>query len=91
MSELLTNVITIRGVDYTVSEIDGKTMRTVRNYIKESPEKVETFLAWKCTVKPAFKSEEDALGSSHAISKAISEEAFRLSRLEDGAGEAKND
>lgn len=91
MSNLLTNVVTIRGVDYTVSEIDGKTMRGTRQRIKDSPEQVEAFVAWRCTLAPPFKSEDDALGAPHAILKAISEEAFRLSKIEEGAGEAKND
>lgn len=88
MSDLLTNVITIRGVNYTVSEINGKTMRHTRALIKDSPPEVEAFVAFNCCVEPKWKSLEEALAAPHIILKAISEEAFRLSR--DDEGEAKN-
>jgi len=91
MSGLLTNVITIRGVDYTVSEINGKVMRTTRELIKDRNVEVEGFVAWHCCVNPKWQKLEDALAAPHAILKAISEEAFRLSQAEAGDGEAKND
>lgn len=87
MSELLTNTVEIRGESYVVREIDGKTMREIRKRLKDSPETVEAFLAWKCTVSPPFKSEAEAADTSHLVLKLISEEAFRLSTAE---GEAKN-
>lgn len=89
MSNLLTNVITVRGVNYTVSEIDGKTMRGARQRIKDAPVELEGFVAFHCAKEPKFVSEAEALAAPHAILKAISEEAFRLSNAESEG--AKND
>jgi len=91
MSDLLTNVVTIRGVAYTVSEINGKVMRSTRKLIKDNAAEVEGFVAFHCCLEPKWKSLDDALAAPHAILKTISEEAFRLSQAEDGAGEEKND
>ena len=88
MSDLLTSVVAIRGVNYEVSEIDGKTMREVRKRLKDTPETVEAFLSFKCSVKPAFASENEAAAASHLVLKMISEEAFRLSTTEDAAKNA---
>ena len=79
MSDLLSNTIEIRGVPYEVREIDGKTMREVRKRIKETPETVEAYIAWKCGLSPAFASEQAATEAPHLVLKLISEEAFRLS------------
>jgi len=91
MSNLLTNVVTIRGVAYTVSEINGKVMRTTRQLIKDNNVEVEGFVAFHCCVEPKWAKLDEALAAPHAILKAISEEAFRLSQVEAGDGEAKND
>jgi hypothetical protein len=88
MSELLTNAIKVRGVLYTVREINGRTMREVRKRLKDQPETVEAFLAWACTEDPKFASESAAADEPHAILKALSEEAFRLSTAAEG--DAKN-
>ena len=85
---LVSNTIEIRGASYVVSEIDGKTMREIRKRLKDSPETVEAFLAWKCTVTPSFKNEAEAADTSHLVLRLISEEAFRLSTAEGGP---KND
>ena len=76
---LLTNTITVRGVTYEVREINGRIMREVRKRLKDSPETVEAFVAWACTVEPKFASESVAGDESHAVLKQLSEEAFRLS------------
>ena len=82
MSDLLTNTIEIRGLPYEVREIDGKTMREVRKRLKDAPESVEAFLAWKCAVTPPFATEAEAANAPHLVLKLISEEAFRLSTAE---------
>src|ERR1700691_5571227 len=82
MSDLLTNTITVRGVAYTVREINGRTMREVRKRLKDQPETIEAFIAWACTEEPKFASESAAVDVAHAILKAISEEAWRLSAPE---------
>lgn len=87
MSELLTSKIEIRGATYEVREIDGKTMREVRKRVKDQPETVEAYLAFKCTVSPPFESEAVAANAAHLALKLISEEAFRLSSAE---ADAKN-
>jgi hypothetical protein len=93
MSELVSNVILVRGLSYTVREINGRTMREVRKRLRDSPETVEAFLAWACTVEPKFASESAATDEPHLLLKAISEEAFRLSRPPPAPenAEAKND
>lgn len=75
---LLSNTITVRGVSYQVREISGRIMREVRKRLKDQPETVEAFLVWACTVDPKFASESAAADEPHALLKAISEEAFRL-------------
>lgn len=82
MSTLQTNTIFVRGQSYVVSEINGRTMREVRKRLKDQPETVEAFLAWACTMEPKFASESVAVDAAHAVLKAISEEAFRLSAPE---------
>jgi len=89
MSELLTNAITVRGVTYTVKEISGRHMREIRKRLKDAPETVEAYMAWAFAVEPKFASEQAAADEPHAILKAISEEAFRLSAAKDG-DEPKN-
>jgi hypothetical protein len=89
MSELLTNTVTVRGATYTVREISGRHMREIRKRLKDAPETVEAYMAWACTVDPKFASEQACADEPHAILKAISEEAFRLSSTKDG-DEGKN-
>jgi hypothetical protein len=89
--KLLTNTIAVREVSYVVREINGRHMREVRKRLKDSPETIEAYLAWACTVSPPFASESAAADEAHAVLKALSEEAFRLSApisAEEGA--AKN-
>jgi hypothetical protein len=89
---LLTNVISIRGEDYEVREIDGKTMREVLKRVKDAPETVQGYIAWKCSVRPAFENEGAAANAPHLVLRLISEEAQRLSTPETPKeGDAKND
>jgi hypothetical protein len=89
MSALVSNRIPVRGVSYEVSEISGRIMREVRKRLKDQPETVEAFIAWACTLDPKFASESAAADAAHAVLKAISEEAFRLTNeIEDGAKNA---
>jgi len=90
MSTLLTNTITVRGATYTVREINGRHMREIRKRLKDQPETIEAYLAWACTEEPKFASESAAADEPHAILKAISEEAFRLSAPAAEEGAAKN-
>lgn len=90
MSELLTSTVKVRGVSYEVREISGRIMREVRKRLKDSPETVEAFLAWACTLNPKFASETAAADEPHFILKAISEEAFRLSSAPAEGDQAKN-
>lgn len=86
---LITNSITVRGKTYTVSEMDGKTMAEVRKRLASDSEKggLESFMAFKCCVEPKFANIEAAAAESHFVSKAISDEAFRLTAFD---GEEKN-
>lgn len=79
MSDLLESKVTIRGVEYTVREINGRHMREVRKRLKDAPESVEAYLAWACTIEPKFASESAAVDAPHLVLKTLSEEAFRLS------------
>jgi hypothetical protein len=90
MSSLVANTITVRGVSYEVREISGRIMREIRKRLKDQPETVEAFMAWACTVEPKFASESAAADEPHAILKAISEEAFRLSAAPPAEDGAKN-
>jgi hypothetical protein len=91
MSGLIEGSVTIRDVTYTVREISGRHMREVRKRLKDSPETVEAYLAWACTIEPKFASESAAADESHLVLKTISEEAFRLSQPPVIEAEAKND
>jgi hypothetical protein len=86
---LITNTIKVRGKDYLVSEMDGKTMAEVRKRLASDSEKIglEAFMAFKCCLDPKFASSEAAAAESHFVSKAISDEAFRLTASD---GEEKN-
>ena len=90
MSTLVSNTITFRDVSYEVREISGRIMREVRKRLKDQPETVEAFLAWACTVDPKFASETAAADESHALLKAITEEAYRLSTVSTEEGAVKN-
>lgn len=80
-SALLTNTITVRGVAYEVSEINGRVMREVRKRLREQQtETVEAYLAFACTVEPKFASEAAAAAEPHMILKAIADEAYRLGK-----------
>jgi len=91
MSGLIESTVSVRGTVYTVREISGRHMREVRKRLKDSPETVEAYLAWACTVDPKFASEQAAADESHLVLKLLSEEAFRLSTAVPAEGEAKND
>lgn len=95
-SALLTNTITVRGMAYEVSEINGRVMREVRKRLREQQtETVEAYLAFACTVEPKFASEAAAAAEPHMILKAIADEAYRLGKPADPdaseEGASKND
>ena len=85
----VTNVISIRGKSYTVSEMDSATMAQVRKMLETEKWKVEPYVTLKCCVDPKFASEADVLKLPQIIADKVSEEAFRLTKLDEG--EAKND
>ena len=91
MSALLTNVISIRSEDYTVSEIDGKTMKQVRKLLagdEMGKQDIEPLVALTCCVSPKIKNMEELLTMPSFVIMRISTEAFRLSGI--GGADEKN-
>jgi len=61
MSQLKTDKITIRGVEYTVREMSFKTRKAWIQKVKEGDALGSvSLLAASCTVQPAFSSQEAA-------------------------------
>lgn len=82
MSEpFITNTITIRGKPYLVSEMDGQTMKLVREMLATDKHRSEAFITVKCCLEPKFSSEADVLKLPQIIADKVSSEAFRLTGL----------
>lgn len=90
MSELLTSTIEIRNSPYTVREMTGKEMQQVRKFVLSETEKfrVQTYVAFICSVSPKYATEAEAAADSQAVVAALSAEAFRLTQ---GDAEKKAD
>lgn len=83
MSDFRENTITIRGQQFVVRELDGATMAASRRIIAEDKARLEAFVAWKACVDPKFESEAAVLKLPQIFADKISEEAFRLTKLDD--------
>lgn len=88
MSDFLTSTITVRGESFVVRELDGATMAAARRIIAEDKARLEAYVAWKACIDPKFASEEAVLARPQIFADKISEESFRLTKLDDAA---KND
>lgn len=83
MSNLTRNTIQARGTDYEVRELTGKDMAQVRRLAADSQTyKMEQYVAMTCCLAPKL-SQKDVDDLPTLVVTAISDEAFRLSKLAD--------
>jgi hypothetical protein len=82
VSDFLENTITIRGRQFVVRELDGKTMAAARRIIAEDKSRLEAFVTWKGCVDPPFKDEAEVLALPQIFADKISEEVFRLTKAD---------
>jgi hypothetical protein len=82
VTEFLSSTIQIRGSSFVVQELDGKTMAAARRIIAEDKSRLEAFVAWKCCTDPKFASEAEVLALPQIFADKISEEAFRLTKVD---------
>jgi hypothetical protein len=79
----LTNTIQIRGKPYVVGEMDARTMADVRKMLETEKWRVEAFVAFRCGIDPKFASEAEVSKLPQIVADKISEEAFRLTKLDE--------
>jgi hypothetical protein len=94
MTERETSTLTIRGVDYTVSEMSGKDMRGMRVLLASEKDKprVEAWLVSACCVAPKF-TEAEAFELPQFVVAKLSNEILRMTNgvpVKDGEEDAKN-
>lgn len=87
--ELVTGTIRVRKQSFTVSEIDGATMKAISKMLGHENERVPIFVVLKCCVTPKFKDEAEVEALPHSIIDKVSDEAWRLTKL--GEDDEKKD
>lgn len=78
---LLQNTITLRGVDYTVTEVSGKHMTKFRQIFDSERWKAENYIVMACCIEPKV-TQPDVDNMPQFVIDAISTEAFRLTKLD---------
>lgn len=79
--DLMRNTITVRGKQYTVTELDGQTMRDIQKILETEKGRLGVYTMWKCCIDPVFKTEEDVMKLPYYVIDKVSDEAWRLQKI----------
>jgi len=85
MSQLRQNTITVRGEQYTVSEMNGRVMQDVRKLLANDPHLAPARIVLMCTVDPK-QTQLSVEQLPQAVIDAIVLEVTRLGKDDEGDG-----
>ncbi|HEY3658269.1 MAG TPA: hypothetical protein VGL34_25140 [Steroidobacteraceae bacterium] len=87
MATLITRPITVRGVVYTVSELNGAAMAAVRKMLKNGSEETDLFITLHALTDPKPKNMAEVEQMSNMVVHAVAARALWLTSADDPDGE----